>query len=415
MGPLGTRAQLGENLDFIRAFVARATIAGMAAASLPGCALELDGLAFRDDAGAAPPQGYEDAMTAVASPEAGGESDGGGVPPVDGSVTLADADVASPSKDAAAGDAPVVDGCAATESCANGIDDDCNGLVDCEDPACATQGYACVDGPPAGWTLAAFSAAARPGCPADLPSQLDVDVDPTSFSGDTACGCTCGLGSEPSCVEGNVSTKYGATNACNGGTNKVVDYPAGGGCVVASVSLAPYVLAEQPSLSGGSCTAVATVERPPTGATAGELCEGQTAFGAGCGEGQVCARAPAGFGRCVVHDGAAGCPPGPYGAAHTIGVLDDTRGCTACACSPPSATCAQGTWDFFANNTCSGKPSIVIPTNDQCTGTGQPASGTLTGSNRFTSVMSDVACAPPAPVGPIGSVELTGTQTVCCE
>ena len=61
-------------------------------------------------------------------------------------------------------EASPVDGCKATgpEKCTNGVDDDCNGLTDCADPACQTQGYACAAPAPGGWDFVAFDATRRP-------------------------------------------------------------------------------------------------------------------------------------------------------------------------------------------------------------------------------------------------------------
>ena len=347
---------------------------------------------------------------------------GGGASPTDASTPVtSDSGVAS--ADGSTDDArvaPPIDGCAPTgpENCVNGLDDDCNGLTDCEDPACTSQGYACIDAPPSGWTAAPFSATSRPGCPSTLPAQADVDVDPTNLTGMTVCGCTCTLGAQPSCVAGNIVTRYGPDNACDGGNGggTLVNYATDdGGCIVKSLFVAPFVLAEQPPPSGGSCTAESTVSPPSTGATEGQLCGGQTTFGAGCGAGQVCALVPGGYQACILHAGQVSCPTGAYGTEHSVGTLEDTRGCTACSCNPPTADCAPGRWAFFANATCTGAPSIVIPTTGVCTGTGAPPAGTLTQSNQFTSVVSDAGCAAAAPVEPTGSVQLTNADTVCCE
>src|SRR5262249_48129346 len=44
-----------------------------------------------------------------------------------------------------------------TEVCTAGVDNDCTGHKDCEDPDCATQGFACSPAAPSGWTVVDFS------------------------------------------------------------------------------------------------------------------------------------------------------------------------------------------------------------------------------------------------------------------
>lgn len=43
-------------------------------------------------------------------------------------------------------------GATGVEDCANGDDDDGDGLTDCADPDCGAVGYACVAAPPSGWS-----------------------------------------------------------------------------------------------------------------------------------------------------------------------------------------------------------------------------------------------------------------------
>jgi len=315
-----------------------------------------------------------------------------------------------------------VDGCVATgpESCTNGIDDDCNGLTDCADPACTTQGYTCVapiaGQPYNGWDFVALNATAQSTCPASL-TQKNVDVDPTNLTAPAACGCSCAPGTPPSCETGNVSWTHGPNNQCNaGGTT---NSPANGGaCNMTPVAVDSFVLAAQPPPTGGTCTASASVTQPPTGATQGEVCGGEKAFGAGCTGGQVCGLVPPGFTACVHHGGAnMGCPAGPYAATNSVGTIDDTRGCGACTCGAPTATCTTGTWSFFGTTGCTGPVGITLQTNDQCNPTGDPSPGPTYASNRFTSnpAGGSIACAAPATPPSTGNVTLTGADTVCCQ
>ena len=61
------------------------------------------------------------------------------------------------------------------------------------------------------------------------------------------------------------------------------------------ITIEPFSQVTPPPASGGTCTPVGTTTVPPTGATQGEYCNGEKAFGGGCASGQVCALAPLGL------------------------------------------------------------------------------------------------------------------------
>jgi len=387
---------------------ARFAVAWLAAAGLAACGLALNGEETGGDAGPTLHDAGADVTTADASQ---GSSSGGdtGVPPEASNDTGTMADVVVP-------ETGLVDGCVpkGPESCTNGIDDDCNGLVDCADPACTTQGFRCVTpSPMAGWDFVAFDATSQAGCPATLKAK-NVDVDPTNLASPTVCGCTCAVGTPPSCEQGNISTTHSQNNQCGG---SVTNYPASGGaCIPQDLSVDAFVLAAQPPPAGGTCGATASVTQPATGATQGEVCSGETTFGGGCAGTQVCALVPTGFTSCVHHGGASMACPAPYSTPHSVGTLKDTRGCGNCACGLPTATCSAGTWAFFGSQDCTGSAGVTLDTNDQCNGTGS-AQGSTFRSNQFSSIPmpGSIACATPPTPPSTGNVMLTGADTVCCD
>ena len=394
---------------------ARFAAACLAATWLAACGLALDGLQTNGDAGVTGVDATADVTKADGSYEATSSGTDTSVAPEasSGSDTGTMADVVVI-------EAAPVDSCVSTgaEDCTNGIDDDCNGLTDCADPACVTEGYACITPLPAadnGWDFVAFDSTAQSTCPATL-TQKNVDVDPTDLTSPATCGCTCNATAPPSCEVGNISTTHGPNNQCNAGAP--MNYPAnGGGCNTQNLTVDSFVLAAQPPPTGGTCTATTTVTQPPTGATKGEVCSGETTFGAGCTGGQVCGLVPTGFTSCVHHGGAnMGCPAG-YSTTNSVGTLQDTRGCGNCACGPPTATCTPGIWSFFDSGDCSGAVSISLQTNDQCNATGGPTPGPSYSSNRFTSTPANgsVACGTPPTPPSTGNVTLTGADTICCD
>jgi len=184
----------------------------------------------------------------------------------------------------------------AETSCFDGIDNNGDGLVDCADPTCASVA-ACVALVPSGWL---GYAALYDGVPTGVPScaaPFAVTVTPgsagLSAAPATCAPCTCGP-------------------------------PNGGACAA----------------GGGTATV-----SPPTFARIGLGCKDQASPAAGC-TGTVCQprpSAPFGAGICVLQPGDVPCPSGtPFTDRHVFFVgVDDTRGCTACACGPPSGgSCA---------------------------------------------------------------------------
>jgi hypothetical protein len=229
------------------------------------------------------------------------------------------------------------------------------------------------------------------------------------------CSCSCSATSAPSCEQGSISVKAGPDSACSAAGP--LGYPASGGaCNAQMINPAAFAQAVPPMATGGTCAPSAMTTRPSTGATQGQVCTGEKAFGAGCTGGQEeCALVPAGYQACIHHGGAnMACPAGPYSTAHAVGALQDTRGCAACACSPPTATCSPGSWAFYMNSGCTGTPGLTLTANGACNATNNQAT-TPYQSNQFSSSPGSVDCAQPAPPSPTGTVQLGGQDTLCCE
>ncbi len=287
---------------------------------LSACGIDTSGLATGgDDSGVV-------GDDATGSTETGGGGTDASMPTPDASD--ASKDVAPPvdaPHDAIVPKEGSVDGCVPTgpENCTNGLDDDCNGLTDCQDPACTGAGYTCVPDPSTavGWSFAPLNPSARPACPSPL-SAAYVDVNPTNLSSPASCSCTCNVGTQPDCEQGNINAGYGNGN-CN---NPFVQSTGGGACHndPGGIGIDSNVSATS-TPSGGTCAASVSQTIPANGETQGETCAGETTFGKGCGSGQVCALVPAGFSTCVVHAGALACPGGAYTMANAVGTVVDSR------------------------------------------------------------------------------------------
>ena len=387
----------------------RLVAAFLGTALFTACGLDQGGLEESPDGGG---DGQPAGMGDGARGGSGGDATGGGSGSSSGG-----------SSDASAGDGPrdsladvftLVDGCKPTgpENCTDGIDNDCNGLVDCQDPACTGAGYRCVLDPasaPGGWSFVAFDATTQPGCPTPLGTHA-VDVNPTNLSSPASCSCVCGPGTMPSCEQGMISSTYG-TGGCN--NTYTMGQANNGNCNQTAVSGVEQYVQASTAPAGGSCTGTVTPTVPPTGATKGEYCDGETKFGAGCSAGSVCGLAPSGFTACLHHGGTTSCPAG-YTVPSTVGTLQDTRGCGACGCGAPTATCS-GHWLFFTSNNCTGSAALTLTANGTCLPTGDNGTHPY-GSNSYVASPTSVQCGAPTmqPMS-MGSVMLGMADTICCE
>jgi hypothetical protein len=181
-------------------------------------------------------------------------------------------------------------------SCFDGVDNNGDGLADCADPTCASVA-ACVAAAPAGWTgyaaLYDGLAAGAPSCAAPLPTMLAPGNAGLTAAVAVCTPCACGPSNGVACA-------------------------AGGGTAIVSA---------------------------PAFARVGIGCASQAATAAGC-TGTVCQPrpgAPFAAGMCVHQAGDLPCPSGtPFTDRHVFFAgVDDTRGCAACACGPPSGgSCA---------------------------------------------------------------------------
>ncbi len=127
------------------------------------------------------------------------------------------------------------DACDSVEICNNGIDDDCNGLVDCADPAC-TAGWTCTAAPvPSGWSVVSYAQSSRPACPAGYGTPADVVEGP--IGAPATCGCTCNVTTAGSCESGQFSVSGNLGPTC--GIGAVNSQGNGGACSPAVENYSP--------------------------------------------------------------------------------------------------------------------------------------------------------------------------------
>jgi hypothetical protein len=279
------------------------------------------------------------------------------------------------------------------ERCEDGLDNDGDGLIDCQDPDCQPD-YECVAEAPVGFSLAFVGDGVQPSCPGgQAPQQLSHQEAPTC----DLSGCSCGTPGGSCSVDATVYT-----TACMGGTATHVT-------MVPSMCYAgfPQSLSGTFSLSSSNVTCNAggvagTTAAPP--ATQLSLCA--VAGGGGCGAGQVCARRPpAGFADiCAVTLGAQRCPADRPQQLTAGDSFNDLRACT-CGCSSASS-CANTQVNLYGNASCSGGGAETATPMAKC--------GTFSGSAASMRLRNaaPTPCQPSAVLS--GVYTVVNQQTICC-
>jgi hypothetical protein len=232
--------------------------------------------------------------------------------------------------------------CVPPEDCMNGIDDDGNGKVDCDDPACSA-GYMCVPQVPAGFTG-----------PGEVYEGLDASqaCDPLYtkdyFTGyvtpkcDVSCSaCTCGSPAGVTC--GNPGFSSQAISPSGVPTCPKPTTVEPGICTTVSLPSGASFATFAGAASGGSCLATGgTLNQPDPIWNAGHLCEANAKGGLGCASGYVCwpkPQAPFFSQVCVFAVGDLPCSDAGYPAKRSYydsQKYGDTRSCSTCACNTPS-------------------------------------------------------------------------------
>jgi hypothetical protein len=269
------------------------------------------------------------------------------------------------------------------ENCFNGIDDDCNGHIDCDDGACSPIAR-CVA--PAGAPFAYVTEEPANGsCPTDSASNGTIyQSNPSGGgcnAGSCACdthGCTTTVTRDPSCPSGagSGSPLATVTDVCDGNLN------GQNNLFVATPTGTP------------TCTATgsATPVTPPTLTKMLECTV--NAVGGGCANGKVCA--PIGTQQCVAAAGSQPCPSGYPTGMTWYASYTDNRAC-GCSCAP--TTCAAAGLRWYSSSTCTG--AGVSQGNDIC-------------SNDYSYTKLGGGCTPSATLGST-SIQFNGATTICCE
>jgi hypothetical protein len=338
-------------------------------------------------------------------------------------------DVAMPpeaSTDGATPSEASTDSCPMIEDCQNGVDDNCDGLVDCADPQCQALGWACTQGVvPTGWSLVAFSATARPFCPTAYPTTQNV-VSNVAGAADS-CTCDCKTLTSASC-QGTVVVE-GWPNACAMGAADTTLAVNDGACGSTSIALKPGNFYSVDQLAGsisaqqGTCSATGEVAAMPAPTfSSGITCGTPTVYGTGgCTQGETCAPSvPNTLELCMMKAGAATCPPNGFSAQTNVSTgtpgYVDGRSCGGCACgtnlSCGSIQASNVNVELYSSSSC-GTGIYNVP--EACASGAPTATATgykVAGYGTSGSAACDVTTAS----APTGSVTLdpSTAATICC-
>jgi hypothetical protein len=306
------------------------------------------------------------------------------------------------------------DGCASKqETCNNGVDDNCNGLVDCQDPECGSSASCtCVGAPPANWSQPQElwqGNGSPPACTTDFGNAVfDGNAGPVVDPGCSACACAT---STATCT---VGVHVNDNNGCGGGAC-LSDALTNGACkaIATCGSSTPHQQIDSPAPQNAACAPSGGALQSAGWSAAGRACStAYTAMQGGCGAGQLSVPVPAapfGSGLCIAASGAQVCTDPSYMVAHVYySGISDSRQCTQCTCGGVSGdSCAAGSVVLYSDGNC-GTSVQTDATGDSCANRIGFASMKLTGADYTGGTCS--------PIGgtEIGSAMPTGPTTYCC-
>jgi hypothetical protein len=343
------------------------------------------------------------------SPDAG--TDGGGLDttPDGGSDAPLHRDAVG--YDAGARDAPVAD--VRTERVRG---------MEASTAACASPNACAPQLPDSGWSgpyvisETSGTPSALPVCGSSYPKEAYTGLASLD-AGPASCTCRCEAAEGGACLPPTV-TLYRNPTCMDSNLCATVDASLGA-CVTfdPSCSGAHMTLTESRAVAG-SCSVVASTALPDAawGAAARLCAPDETATGT-CANAGVCMPPVPGLPFQAVYCIASPslnpvqCPPGPYSHQRVYYMgLGDTRGCTACACSPPSVVCSGGTISNYSSPGCNGQasgPSPTIP--ESCTNVGASKSGRYNDD----AILNSGPCEASGGVN-TGNIAPTMPTTICC-
>ena len=282
------------------------------------------------------------------------------------------------------------------ENCFNGVDDDCDGHVDCDDSDCTAVAVCVPDVTGSfavGTTLDPVSL-----CPQSY-SSLEVVMSGLTAAPNCSTGCTCGVtcftqlyNFNSNCPDTDNENQFSLTDNVSCHTWPATSWNG---------TLDVHELATPASCQKGGAGVV------PTSSWAAQkrFCAASVQ-GTGCAAGNICVPVTPGP-KCEIAAGAQTCDPG-YNAVSGPWYtgLTDTRSCN-CSCGAPTGNCGT-TVTLYSDTACAAGGTSFAATaqnNFFCT---------AGGSFRSSRIAAAPTCGAPVYNPESGALTPTGAQTLCC-
>jgi hypothetical protein len=313
----------------------------------------------------------------------------------------------------------VVTDCKATgpENCDDGIDNDCNGVADCADPACNPT-HQCVAAPPAGFDLTAVSDVRTVACENGYTDQFEIEMLPS----DPKCECTC-TDNGGTCTGGTGDVTISDSNTCAGGAtatralnrNQAACTAIPGGNVAVGNANARFeasVAATKPATCDANITLTGLTPisgrtcKPPSFATAG-----------GCPPTQACVRRPpTNYAICATRTNPDAGPLPTCAAPYTLRrrggfTINSSLNCDVAGCVCGNANCG-GDFTIYDTANCGVGKSEVINAGQTCTGMSITGGGWTAVAYKSTATGG---CSVTSSPNPQGSLDIPNESTVCCK
>jgi len=253
------------------------------------------------------------------------------------------------------------------ERCGNGIDDDRDGRLDCDDADCANM--RCSPMAPKDWQgpIVLHSGAAPADCSGSFPEEAFQGGSEPSGAAPSCSACSCSGGG---CAE-FVDFVTGTSAMCGGDTCTTSFNGSCGEITPACLqgSSSAYLETRLPKRSGCTASEQKPTLEPAAWKTSVRACGLAAVYNGGCPADQLCTQAQqdaaAGLPLCIWREGEHDCPSGKYSEHQLLHrELDDTRGCSECSCKTPGC---EYRWRVYnADDTGCTTPSLELKSEGQC-------------------------------------------------
>lgn len=290
--------------------------------------------------------------------------------------------------------------------------------------ACSGQ---CVPLPPLGWSLPLLlwvgPELEAPECPVDLAGvmQYEGHADPVNPAKCPVCSCELPTGecelpsflvvSTPHCTFGPGTILYDFSGLDTDPTSCNTESPVPPGTGTRSLTIGPLTKTER------ECKPVATVP-PRSGQTPWKTFARACSYGASAclDPNTLCIPTPEsspGFSQCIYQRGELECPSDYPKKSIFYDELRDSRNCSACWCGAPEGGECTAMVKAYQDAACTvvevGRTMRLI---ELCSDIGQ---GTGLGSKTATTPIYEPGACKPSGGEPVGSAELLGPTTFCCQ